>query len=58
MEFGKIIKRGIIIALAVTLISMVGMGIIDFYVFLIIGLLVLIAAGISTLVHNQRIDKE
>ena len=57
MEFGKIIKRGIIIALVCTLISMAGMGIIDFYVFLIIGLLVLIAAGISTLVHNQRIDK-
>ena len=57
MDFGKIIKRGIIIALAVTLISMAGMGIIDFYVFLIIGLLVLIAAGISTFVHNQRIDK-
>ena len=57
MEFGKIIKRGIIIALAVTLISMAGMGILDFYVFLVIGLLVLIAAGISTLVNNQSMDK-
>lgn len=58
MDFGKIIKRGLIIAVAISVISLVGMGIIDFYVFLIIGLLVLIAAGISTLVHNQRIDKE
>lgn len=58
MDFGKIIKRGLIIAVSISVISLVGMGIIDFYVFLIIGLLVLIAAGISTLVHNQRIDKE
>ena len=57
MDFGKIIKRGVILALVITLISMAGMGIIDFFVLLIIGLLVLIAAGISTLVHNQRIDK-
>ena len=57
MDFGKIIKRGIILALVITLISMAGMGIIDFYVFLVIGLLVLIAAGVSTIAHNQRIDK-
>jgi len=58
MEFGKIIKRGLIIAAVISLISLAGMGIIDFYVFLIIGLLVFIAAGISTFIHNQRIDKE
>ena len=58
MDFKKIIKRGIILAVIISLISLVGMGVIDFVVFAIIGLLVLIAAGISTIAHNQRIDKE
>lgn len=58
MDFKKIIKRGVILAIIITLISLVGMGVIDFVVFAIIGLLVLIAAGVSTIVHNQRIDKE
>lgn len=58
MEFGKILKRGIILALVVTLISLVGMGVIDIITFVIIGLLVLIAAGVATIAHNQRIDKE
>lgn len=58
MDFKKIIKRGVILALVITLISLVGMGVIDFVVFAIIGLLVLIAAGVSTIAHNQRIDKE
>ena len=58
MDFKKIIKRGLILALVITLISLVGMGVIDFVVFAIIGLLVLIAAGVATIAHNQRIDKE
>lgn len=58
MEFGKILKRGVILALIVTLISLVGMGVIDIITFVIIGLLVLIAAGVATIAHNQRIDKE
>ena len=58
MDFKKIIKRGVILAIIITLISLVGMGVIDFVVFAIIGLLVLIAAGVATIVHNQRIDKE
>lgn len=58
MDFKKIIKRGVILALVITLISLVGMGVIDFVVFAIIGLLLLIAAGVSAIAHNQRIDKE
>lgn len=58
MDFKKIIKRGVILAVIISLISLVGMGVIDFIVFAIIGLLVLIAAGVATIVHNQRIDKE
>lgn len=58
MDFKKIIKRGVILALFITLISLVGMGVIDFVVFAIIGLLLLIAAGVSAIAHNQRIDKE
>lgn len=54
MEFGKIIKRGVILALAVTLISMLGMGIIDFVVFGVIAVVVLILACLSTIIHNQR----
>lgn len=58
MDFKKIIKRGVILAVIISFISLVGMGVIDFVVFAIIGLLVLIAAGVATIVHNQRIDKE
>ena len=58
MDFKKIIKRGAILAVIITLISLVGMGVIDFVVFAVIGLLVLIAAGVATLVHNQKVDKE
>ena len=58
MDIKKIIRRGVILALVITLISLVGMGVIDFVVFAIIGLLVLIAAGVATIAHNQRIDKE
>ena len=58
MDFKKIIKRGLILALVIVLISLVGMGIIDIVVFGIIALLFIIAAGVATLVHNQRIDKE
>ena len=58
MDFKKIIKRGLILGLCIVLISLVGMGIIDFVVFVVVALLLIIAAGVSTLVHNQRIDKE
>ena len=58
MDFKNIIKRGVILAVIISLISLVGMGVIDFVVFAVIGLLVLIAAGVSTIAHNQRIDKE
>ena len=58
MDFKKIIKRGLIIGFCIVLISLVGMGIIDFVVFVVLALLLIIAAGVSTLVHNQRIDKE
>ena len=58
MDFKKIIKRGVILAIIITLISLVGMGVIDFVVFAIIGLLLLIASGVSTIAHNQKIDKE
>ena len=58
MDYKAIIKRGLIIALFIVLISFFGMGFIDIYAFTVIGLLLLIAAGVSTLVHNQRIDKE
>ena len=58
MDFKKIIKRGLIIGLCIVLISLVGMGVIDFVVFVVLALLLIIAAGVSTIVHNQRIDKE
>lgn len=58
MDFKKIIKRGLIIGLCIVLISLVGMGVIDFVVFAVLALLLIIAAGVSTIVHNQRIDKE
>ena len=58
MDFKKIIKRGLIIGFAIVLISLVGMGIIDIVVFAVLALLLIIAAGVSTIVHNQRIDKE
>ena len=58
MDFKKIIKRGLILGLCIVLISLVGMGIIDFVVFVVLALLLIIAAGVSTLAHNQRIDKE
>lgn len=58
MDFKKIIKRGVILAVIISLISLVGMGVIDIVAFAIIGLIVIIASGVCTLVHNQRIDKE
>ena len=54
MDFKKIIKRGVIIALACTLISMLGMGIIDFMALGIIAAVVLILAFLSTIIHNQN----
>ena len=58
MDFKKIIKRGVILAVIISLISLVGMGVIDFVVFAVIGLLVLIAAGVATIAHNQKVDRE
>ena len=58
MDFKKIIKRGVILAVFISLISLIGMGIIDIVAFGVLALLLIIAAGVSTLVHNQRIDKE
>ena len=54
----KVLKRGLILALSIVLISFVGMGIIDFVVFIILALLLIIAAGVATIVRNQRTDKE
>ena len=54
MDWLKIIKRGLILGLIIVLIACVGMGIIDIAVFGIIGLLVLILAGIMTIIHNHR----
>lgn len=56
--FKKAILRGLILAVVITLIALVGFGVIDFIVFAIIGLLVLIAAGVATIAHNQRVDKD
>ena len=54
----KILKRGLILGLIIVLIGCIGMGIIDFVVFSILTLLLIIAAGVSAIIHNQRIDKE
>ena len=54
--FKTALKRGLILGVIIVLIACLGMGIIDFTVFAIIGLLVLILAGVMTLVHNQRGD--
>ena len=54
--FKTALKRGLILGVIIVLIACVGMGIIDFTVFAIIALLVLILAGIMTLIHNQRGD--
>ena len=56
--FKTALKRGLILGVIIVLISLVGMGVIDFVVFAILALLFVIAAGIATIVHNQRIDKE
>lgn len=52
----KALLRGLILGLIIVLVSFLGMGIIDFTVFAIIGLLVLILAGVMTIIHNQRGD--
>lgn len=54
----KVLKRGLILGLIIVLISFLGMGIIDMVVFSILTLLLIIAAGVSAIIHNQRIDKE
>lgn len=52
----KAIRRGLILGLIIVLVSFLGMGIIDITMFAIIGLLVLILAGVMTIIHNQRGD--
>ena len=54
----KVLKRGLVLGLAIVLISFLGMGIIDFVVFSVLALLLIIAAGVSAIIHNQRIDKK
>lgn len=54
----KILLRGLGLALVITLISLVGMGVIDIVVFGIIALLVLILACLATIIHNQNANKE
>ena len=56
MDFKKIVKRGVVLALAVSLISLVGMGVIDVFVFGIIAFVVLVLACLSTIIHNQKAD--
>ena len=55
-QLKKALLRGLILGLIIVLVSFLGMGIIDFTVFAIIGLLVLILAGVMTIIHNQRGD--
>lgn len=54
MDFKKILIRGLILGAIIVLIACVSMGIIDFIVFAIIGLLVLILAALMTIVHNHN----
>ena len=54
MDFKKILTRGLILGIIIVLIACVSMGIIDFIVFAIIGLLVLILAALMTIIHNQK----
>lgn len=56
MDFKKILKRGAILGVFIVLIACVSIGVIDFVVFAIIGLLVLILAALMTIIHNQRGD--
>ena len=56
--FKTALKRGLILGFIIVLIACLGMGIIDIVVFGVIALLVLIAAGVATIVHNQKVDKE
>lgn len=58
MDFKKIIFRGLLLAVIIVLIACVGMGIIDIVVFGVIALLVIIAASVATIAHNQKVDKE
>ncbi len=51
----KILIRGIGLAIIISLISLVGMGVIDMVVLGIIALLFIIAAGVATIVHNQNV---
>lgn len=56
--FKTALKRGLILGVIIVLISLFGMGVIDFVVFAILALLFIIAAGVATIAHNQKVDKE
>ena len=59
MDWKKILKRGLIIALACCIIACIGgIATLDLPFIIIVGLLVLILAGIMVLIHNQRGDKD
>ena len=59
MDWKKIIKRGLILALIVCGIALIGgIGSIDLIVLGPIVLLILILDAVMTLVHNQKGDKD
>lgn len=54
MDWKKILKRGLIIALACCLIACIGgIAFLDLPIIIIIGLLVLILAGVMVLIHRK-----
>ena len=59
MDWKKIIRRGLIIALIPCIIALVGgIGVIDLAVLIPIILLILILAAVMTLVHNKKGDSD
>ena len=57
MDWKKILTRGAIIALIPLAISLIGgISALDLPFIVIVGLLVLILAGIAVIIHNQRGD--
>lgn len=57
MDWKKILTRGAIIALIPLAIALVGgISALDLPFIVIVGLLVLILAGIAVIIHNQRGD--
>ena len=59
MDWKKIIRRGLIIALIPCIIALVGgIGVIDLAVLIPIILLILILAAVMTLVQNKKGDSD